>query len=191
MNPSHAIGHVDAFDASKETWDSYIERLDQYFIVNDIGDAKKVAALLSVIGATTYQLLRGLAAPAKPAELRYDVLTEKLREYLSPKPVVISERFRFFKRDQRETESIREYIAEIRRLSEHCEFKDTLSEALRDKFVCGLRSENIQKRLLSEQNLSFERAVEISQAMETASRDASELQEKHKRDFHRECTMWM
>ena len=38
-------------------------------------------------------------------------------------------------------ENVAQYKAELQRLSEHCDFKDYLSEALRDRLVCGLRSE--------------------------------------------------
>ncbi len=46
---------------------------------------------------------------------------------------------------------------------------------LRDRLVCGIAQESIQKRLLSEADLTFKRAVEIAVAMETAARDAVEL----------------
>ena len=43
----------------------YIERLEQYFIANDVTeDKKKSAIFLTVIGADTYTLLRNLVAPA-------------------------------------------------------------------------------------------------------------------------------
>ena len=42
--------------------------------------------------------------------------------------------------------------------------------------MCGLRAENIQKRLLSEAELTLEKAITIAVAMETAASDASELQ---------------
>ena len=42
--------------------------------------------------------------------------------------------------------------------------------------VCGLKAENIQKRLLSEADLTLDRALEVAQAMETAAKDATELQ---------------
>ena len=50
-----------------------------------------------------------------------------------------------------------------------------LDSALRDKFVCGLRSEHIQKGLLTEVDLTMTRAVEIAQAKKTASRDAKDF----------------
>ena len=42
-------------------------------------------------------------------------------------------------------ESIAEHVAELRKLTLNCDFKDYLDEALRDCFVCGLRSEATQK----------------------------------------------
>ena len=68
------------------------------------------------------------------------------------------------------------YVAELRKLAIHCNFGGNLNEALRDRLVCGLRNMQIQKRLLSEAKLKYSKAVEIAVAMETAIRDASELQ---------------
>ena len=67
-------------------------------------------------------------------------------------------------------------MAELRRLSKHCDFKEYLSEALRDRLVCGLRSEAIQRRLLSQKDLTLESAYDIALSEETASQRASELQ---------------
>ena len=67
-----------------------------------------------------------------------------------------------------EGESIRQYSAELRRLSTHFKFDTFLSQALRDRLICGLHSDSIQKKLLCEEKLSFERAMEISLEMEIA-----------------------
>ena len=37
-------------------------------------------------------------------------------------------------------ESITNFVVQLRKLATHCEFGDHLNEALRDRFVCGLRS---------------------------------------------------
>ena len=103
-----------------------------------------------------------------------------LKRHLSPKPLLIAERFRFHKRDQREDESINTYVAEIKKLPKHCEFGTVLNDSLRDRFVCGLHNEIIQKRLLVETSLTFEKALKIAIAMETATKDAVELTGKTK-----------
>ena len=97
---------------------------------------------------------------------------------MSPKPLIIAERYRFYKRDQKEGESVNEYVAQLRKLSKYCEFNAFLNDALRDKIFCGVRNVHMQKRLLSESELTLTKVkLEISVAMETAAKDASELQD--------------
>ena len=50
-----------------------------------------------------------------------------------------------------------------------------MDEALRDKFVCGMKEEIIQRRLLSEKTLTFKTACDISFGMEMAMRNVKEL----------------
>ena len=52
----------------------------------------------------------------------YQELVELVRQHLSPKPIVIAERYNFYNRIQRAGKSVAQYIAELRKLSEHCEF---------------------------------------------------------------------
>ena len=55
------IGSIEQFSDKTESFDVYIERLEMYFIVNDIDseDTKK-AGLLSLTGPPKYNLLRSL-----------------------------------------------------------------------------------------------------------------------------------
>lgn len=136
-----SIGKLEVFDDSQESWANYTERLEQYFIANEVADNKKVPALLSLIGPKTYGLLRDLTAPEKPSSKSFVDLVAILQAHLAPKPLVIAERFRFHKREQKEGESVNAYAAELRRLAEHCEFGTNLNDSLRDRFVCGLRQD--------------------------------------------------
>ena len=177
-----AIGNIGEFNDLTETWKSYTERVKQYFAANEIANEKKVPALLAMMGGKTYSLLRNLTTPDDPATKGLDDIVKLLENHMSPKPLVIAERFRFHKRDQHEGESVTVYVAELRKLSEHCDFKATLGDALRDRLVCGIKNENIQKRLLSESDLKLDKAIEIATAMETAARDAVELRHQHRPD---------
>lgn len=75
--------------------------------------------------------------------------------------LVIGERFQFYQRCQKPKESIAEFAAALRRLSIRCEFGAFLNEALRDRFVCGMWSEAIQKKLLAEDGLTVARAKKL------------------------------
>ncbi|XP_014876941.1 uncharacterized protein K02A2.6-like [Poecilia latipinna] len=176
---SGGVGQMNIFEDGTEDWTTYVERVEQYCLANKVEDERKVAVLLSVMGAKTYNLLRSLITPAKPVDKSFREITEVLQKHFQPKLLVIAERFRFHKRNQSKTESTSTYIAELRRLSEHCQFGEGLSDALRDRFVCGLHNESTQKRLLTEDNLTLHRALEIAISMETAAKDAGELQGKY------------
>ena len=98
-----------------------------------------------------------------------------LTQHFEPKPLVIAERFHFHRREQAEGESINEYMAELRRLTTHCKFGALLDEALRDRLVCGLRNGSIQKKLLTEADLTSARAVEFTVGMEVTEKNAKSL----------------
>ena len=54
-----------------------------------------------------------------------------------------------------------------------------LEEALRDRFVCGLRSIQIQKRLLAEESLTWKTAVEMALAMAVRYVEDDTLPKEH------------
>ena len=49
----------------------YVERMEQFFIVNSVGEDKKVAVLLNSIGPETYRVLSDLLYPVKPKEKNF------------------------------------------------------------------------------------------------------------------------
>lgn len=55
-----------------------------------------------------------------------------------------------------------DYMVALKQLSTHCEFGTRLNEALRDRFVSGLRVEAIQRKLLAERELSFKNACDVA-----------------------------
>ena len=52
-------------------------------------------------------------------------------------------------------ESIATFVAALRELGEHCGYGETLPDMIRDRLVCGVNYESIQKRLLSKKNLTY------------------------------------
>ena len=168
------VGQIEPFERERgDDWTACVER---YFVANGITQPeKKVAVLLTVIGPKTYGLLRSFLAPNKPAEQSYARLVEGMKNHLNPKPLVIAERFKFHRKCQSESETVAQFLAELRRLAEHCDFGDHLEEALRDRLVCGLRNETTQRRLLAEADLTLTKAYDTAQSMETARRQAGEL----------------
>ncbi len=168
-------GRLKEFHPESDTIKAYLERTSLYFTANDVPVAKKVAVLLSTIGGPTYSLLSDLVAPDSPGDKSFAEISEALRRHFEPKRTTITERFHFHKRDQAAGESVADFDAALRKLAIHCNFADALEDTLRDRFVCGLRSDAMQRRLLSEKELSYRKAMEAAQAMEAAERETKAL----------------
>ena len=170
------FGQVGEFDPAKEEWTHYVERVEHFFTANGVtNDGKKAALLLTPIGPTAYKLLRNLVAPAKLEEKSFKDLVEIMRQHQSPTPSEIVQRYRFNSRFRREGESIATFLSELRALAEFCNFGPSLDDMLRDRLVCGVEDPPIQRRLLAEERLTFERAASIALAMETAAHNAETL----------------
>ena len=59
----------------------------------------------------------------------------------------------------------------------NCNFgsKERLEEMLRDRLVCGVNHQGIQRKLLSEGNISYTDALALAQSIESAEDDAKKL----------------
>ena len=170
------LGSLETFDPATDTVAAYAERAELFFEVNNITADKKVPVFLNAVGKQHYQLLANLFSPDPPASRPLSEIVDALKGHYEPKPIVIAERFNFHRRQQGRNETVSQYIAELRKLSVHCQFGAYLEEALRDRFVCGLRSETVQKKLLVKEDLTFQEAIRIAQSSEQAVAKARQLQ---------------
>lgn len=126
--------------------------MEHYFLVNDITDtAKQRSVLISSMGQKAYKILRNLVAPDKPTNVSFKDLVKVMTSHFCPPPSEIVQRFRFNSQVRGHGETIAAYVAELRALSEHCNFTNTLESILRDRLVCGVNDPQIQKRLLAEE----------------------------------------
>ena len=176
------IPTFDKLDEYSETedWRHYIEPVNHFFEANEITDPdKKRSIFLVSVGANTYKLIRGLVAPEDPKDKSYEALAQLAQDHFMPKPSTIVQRFKFNTRSQQPGETSATFLAELRRLTEHCEFGTTLDEMLRDRLVCGVHDLRKQRRLLAEPKLILKRALDLALAIEVADKDFSEI---HKKD---------
>ena len=87
---------------------------------------------------------------------------------------------------QDQNENVTNYAAELRRLSNTCEFPQVfLYEALRDKFVHGFTHMPTQKRLTKDNSLTFQKALETATAIEIAEGDAQRMKSQGDNDVNR------
>ncbi|GFN78753.1 low quality protein: uncharacterized protein k02a2.6-like [Plakobranchus ocellatus] len=108
------IGSVQAFNEADDSWIAYTERLEHFFVANDItSEEKKKAILLSSVGATTYKLVSNLVLPRKPGDVPYREIIEVVKAHHNPRPSTIVQRFKFNSRVRQPGESIGSILAMV------------------------------------------------------------------------------
>ena len=69
-----------------------------------------------MMGSKAYGLLWSLLAPTNPAEKNFEDLVKVMKNHLNTKLLVIAKRFKFHERNQKEGETIAEYLAALRKV---------------------------------------------------------------------------
>ncbi|XP_049267571.1 uncharacterized protein LOC119377625, partial [Rhipicephalus sanguineus] len=164
------------FDDTRDKWKPYLLRAEAYFEANDITDSKKQRALLvAALSTQTVQVLAGRIAPQTPNSLTYAEAVAALNSYYDPKRHETAESYKFFTRCQQEGESIQAFLVDIRRIADNCNFGSALDRMLRDRIICGVRSNSLRKQLLTKEGLTLEEAEAIVISAEAAENDANEM----------------
>ncbi|XP_069362103.1 uncharacterized protein [Maniola hyperantus] len=129
----------------------------------------QVNILLHVVGEQCRDILD--RSPDKCTTVEH--VWKTLDEQFQTKRNVTVERHKFFMRNQQENESIEQYVFELGKLAQTCEFRDLHDELIKDRLVYGILSSAIRERLLREDDLSLKKAMDIFRAA-VASRTYSE-----------------
>ena len=146
------------FKKKREDGTQYIERMDYFLQANAITAAdRKWAIFLTTIGPGAYKTLRNLITSAKIGDLSCNELFGSMQLYYSPRPSEIIQCFKFNSRFCHSGKSVSAYKAELRSLAEFWNFEGTLEVMLKDRLVCGINDEQIQRRLFSEEPLMVEK----------------------------------
>ena len=179
------VGSIDCFDPTTESLDAYLERLDAFFVANDLGqveeganaaaiqtaDKKKVACMKALIGPKVYGTLQDLCKPAVPKDKTFTELCELLQGHFKPKRIEVAESFKFHRCLQAEDESVAAYSTRLRRMAATCNFGAFLDRNLRDQFVGGVKSKDTQRKLL-EEDRDFVTCLAVATADEAALRES-------------------
>lgn len=135
--PNIIISYLADFQVG-EDWDLYAERLDQFFVANNIPEPRWVAVLITKLGAEAYKILRDLCDPDTPKTKTFDELCTILKGQFAPKISAFKERVEFYNLRQNDNEVISEWFARIKSKAIHCKFGANLDDKIKDKFVTGL-----------------------------------------------------
>lgn len=142
----------------------------------------KQVILLTCCGKKIYALIQGLRS--NPKEKTYEQLKKIVGKHFSPPSSSIMNRLKFNTRVREKSESIASFVVALQQLVEFFEFGNKLNDMLRDRLVCGVNDERIQRKLQLEAKLTFETAKKLAQAAEIAEKDTRQLKRDTPRCIH-------
>ncbi|UYV65508.1 K02A2.6-like [Cordylochernes scorpioides] len=79
------------YNEETETFETFYERLEQFLILEEAGDEKKKAYLLTLMGSKTYGVLKNLCSLILPKNKTFDDLIDILKRHFSPKRSIVVE----------------------------------------------------------------------------------------------------
>ena len=108
-------------------------------------------------------------------------MTTLVKNHYRPKISEASASLIFHNRVRKPSETIQVFAAELRRLSQPCNYGNALERVLRDRFVAGINDKEIQEKILcvTDDELTFDRAYKIAESHEAAIRNVREMQRGH------------
>ena len=151
-----------------ENWRQWIQQFRLYS--NATGRDKKseeiqCSTLLTVAGEEAVEVYKTFDFPKEETN-KTEILIKKFERYFTPKKNVTFERHVFNTRNQGTSEKIDSYVTEHRKLAKACEFAQLHDSLIKDRIVCGIKSDDVKARLLRENDLTLEKALNICRSTE-------------------------
>ncbi|KAF0988302.1 hypothetical protein HZS_5308 [Henneguya salminicola] len=103
------IGKIVEFIEDLEQWTTYFERFTNWAALNGILEERQTRALLAVAGAKIFGMVKALLNGEDPTTASLQTVQDLVSNHFCPKPVVISERYKFWSAYQKMGESIKDF----------------------------------------------------------------------------------
>ncbi|XP_026726899.1 uncharacterized protein LOC113493227 isoform X2 [Trichoplusia ni] len=176
------ITNVTSGNLSKE-WEKWKKAFKIYYEACELHSKENIVQiniLLHIIGEKCREVYEQFTGEYKTIE---DLL-KAFDAFFLPRKNITIERHSFFTRDQRDLESIEQYVFELNKIAAKCEFKDLCSELVRDKMICGIKDGGLRERLLREPDLSLSKAIDICRLAEISRAQAKNIKSENQEQSH-------
>ena len=174
-----------SFDGNAaRNWQEFEEQLKWFIEGSECGeksDAVKIGIMLTHAGKYAREIYKTLQWVEDGDKMKFDKVQKAFRDYCQPRKNVLYERHKFWNLQQDKGETVDAYITRLRLQADYCDYDKegwpaaVKNEMVRDKFVFGLRDDNLKERLLCEADISLGKIVALAQRMESSQRHIREM----------------
>ena len=146
--------HYESLQSMVTKWKTWRKEFETFMIATEnIGkdDAIKVSMFLNLIGQQGNELYESFTWTTAGDEKKFEEVLKKFEDHMKGTVNVTVNRFEFFKHDQKEGQTIDDFIKKLTLLRKDCNFAtdDNINDSLlRDVIICGLKDKALQEKLL-------------------------------------------
>ena len=126
-------------------------------LLTEVGEPQQVSTLLYCLGEEADSVLDSTNATEDDRK-RYEIVIRKFDTFFKVRRNVIFERARFNRRSQHDGETAEQYIIELYRLAENCEYNALKEEMIRDRLVVGIQDTSLSQQLQLDADLTLDKA---------------------------------
>ena len=143
-----------------DEWEKWRRRFEQFRVASGLsGESgeRQVCTLLYCLGEEAENVLSSMNVTAEERG-SYVAVLKKFNDFFKVRKNIIFERTRFNRREQRDGESVEQYISELYSLAENCEYGAKKDEMIRDRLVVGILDCALSEHLQLNPELTLENA---------------------------------
>ena len=160
-------------------WPVWKTRFTRYMNVSGLkskDEEVQIDALVYHMGGQAEDLLSSFVFKKDEDKKKFAKVLAKFDFHFEGKKNVIYERARFNLRNQGEGESVDDFILDLYRLADRCEYGDKKDEWIRDRLVVGVADRRVSEKLQLTANLDLVTAVTTVRQHESVKRQQADLE---------------
>lgn len=164
-----------------DNWKRFKQSYDIFEIAAEIKskpEEVRIATFLNTIGNEALEVFNSFDLSTNERN-SYDSIINAFEVFCKTRVNETYERFKFFKRKQRENEPFNDFLMDIRKLAKSCGFVNLESSLLKDQIVSGIFSDQTRKELLKTTDLNYGKAVEMCRSTETSSIQVKDMHQEN------------
>ena len=165
-------------------WQEFKEQLTWFLAGTESSEktnSVKIEIMLSHAGKGVHKIYKTLPWTEPGNKIKFDKVVKAFRDYCHPHKNILYERHKFCSLKQEDSESIDAYNTRLKVQIDHCDYKRegwpeaVKTEMIRDKFVFGIRDENLKECLLRETDILLSKLVGLAQRTESLKQHIREM----------------
>ena len=154
------------FDGRPENWQKWRQRFERYRTGTALEEGKLVSTFLYSMGNVADDILATLTGVDESTTAYVDLLAAFDAHFGGRKNTIFA-RVKFNRRVQRVGETVDNFIQDLHKLAEDCEYGALKDELIRDRIVVGVTDDDLSNLLQTKANLTLAEAIQSSRQAET------------------------